>query len=139
MAATWRTACRRQIRWSADAGISIVTAGSTFATTLLASVLATVPGGRHPHDEAAPLIDWVLTPARTYRRRGIPFGAAPNHSEIPATPADTAMIYPNPAKDVDSTEYPYAELFRTLPQRCVDPIRFSSGPATALGMTTSTE
>src|SRR5262249_48449297 len=25
---------------------------------------------------------------------------------------DTTMIYPNPAKDVETTEYPYAELFR---------------------------
>ena len=55
----------------------------------------------------------VLTASeKRIRRRGIPFGAAPNHSEIPATPADTAMIYPNPAKDVETTEYPYAELFR---------------------------
>lgn len=58
-------------------------------------------------------IDWVLDATeKRIRRRGIPFGAAPNHSEIPATPADTAMIYPNPAKDVETTEYPYAELFR---------------------------
>ena len=86
-------------------------------------------------------IDWVLDASeKRIRRRGIPFGAAPNHSEIPATPADTAMIYPNPAKDVETTEYPYAELFRDFPpQHCVDRIQFSSGRATALGMTTSTE
>jgi hypothetical protein len=27
-------------------------------------------------------------------------------------PIDTVMIYPNPAKDVETTQYPYAELFR---------------------------
>lgn len=31
---------------------------------------------------------------------------------MPQKPSDTVMIYPNPAKDVETTEYPYAELFR---------------------------
>lgn len=58
-------------------------------------------------------IDWLLDSSEgRIRRRGIPFGADGNHSELPNAPADSAMIYPNPAKDVETIEYPYAELFR---------------------------
>ncbi|RWH37326.1 MAG: fibronectin-binding protein (FBP), partial [Mesorhizobium sp.] len=35
-----------------------------------------------------------------------------DHPSLPASPVDTVMIYPNPAKDVETTQYPYAELFR---------------------------
>ena len=35
-----------------------------------------------------------------------------DHTDIPKKPVDTVMIYPNPAKDVETTQYPYAELFR---------------------------
>ena len=35
-----------------------------------------------------------------------------DHTDIPKNPVDTVMIYPNPAKDVETTQYPYAELFR---------------------------
>jgi hypothetical protein len=31
---------------------------------------------------------------------------------VPQKPIDTVMIYPNAAKDVETTQYPYAELFR---------------------------
>lgn len=58
-------------------------------------------------------LDWHLDrQARRIRRKGIPFGAPPNHSDLPTKPVDTVMIYPNPAKDVETTAYPYAELFR---------------------------
>lgn len=58
-------------------------------------------------------LDWHLDPtARRIRRIGIPFGASMTHSDVPNEPTDTVMIYPNPAKDVETTEYPYAELFR---------------------------
>jgi hypothetical protein len=56
-------------------------------------------------------IDWRLE-NRVLRRIGIPFGASDNHSDVPIAPLETVMIYPNPAKDVETTEYPYAELFR---------------------------
>jgi len=56
-------------------------------------------------------IDWRLE-NRTLRRIGIPFGAPDNHSDVPNAPLETVMIYPNPAKDLETTEYPYAELFR---------------------------
>jgi hypothetical protein len=58
-------------------------------------------------------IDWHFdSQQRAIVRRGIPFGAGDNHSDLPTACADTVMIYPNPAKDIETTEYPYAELFR---------------------------
>ena len=45
-------------------------------------------------------------------RKALPFGAARDHSEVPKGATDGLMIYPNPAKDVETLEYPYAELFR---------------------------
>lgn len=45
-------------------------------------------------------------------RSGIPFGAAADHPELPSHPRDGLIVYPNPAKDVETLEYPYAELFR---------------------------
>jgi hypothetical protein len=60
-------------------------------------------------------VDWYLDlENKSLRRRGIPFGAPENHTDIPVNPLETAMIYPNPAKDVETSEYPYAELFRDL-------------------------
>lgn len=58
-------------------------------------------------------LDWCFDPStRQMRRKGIPFGASADHTDIPTNPIDTVMIYPNPAKDVETTAYPYAELFR---------------------------
>jgi hypothetical protein len=58
-------------------------------------------------------LDWhFMKEKRRMHRRGIPFGAPGDHSEVPNDPIDTVMVYPNPAKDVETTEYPYAELFR---------------------------
>ena len=58
-------------------------------------------------------IDWFFDgeEKRLYRK-GIPFGAAASHTDVPSKPTNTVMIYPNAAKDVETTEYPYAELFR---------------------------
>lgn len=42
-------------------------------------------------------------------RRAMPFGALGESSELVR---DSVIIYPNPAKDVETLEYPYAELFR---------------------------
>jgi hypothetical protein len=58
-------------------------------------------------------LDWHFDKAnRQITRKGIPFGAPSTHTDVPRTPIDTVMIYPNPAKDVETTQYPYAELFR---------------------------
>jgi hypothetical protein len=58
-------------------------------------------------------LDWCFDAAeRRIFRTGLPFGAPAEHSEIPTDPVDTVMNYPNAAKDVETTDYPYAELFR---------------------------
>lgn len=58
-------------------------------------------------------LDWLFAKEeRRILRKGIPFGAPKDHTDIPKKPVDTVMIYPNPAKDVETTQYPYAELFR---------------------------
>ncbi|MCO5093370.1 MULTISPECIES: SIR2 family protein [Alphaproteobacteria] len=58
-------------------------------------------------------LDWLFsTTDRKILRKGIPFGAPTDHTDLPKKPVDTVMIYPNPAKDVETTQYPYAELFR---------------------------
>jgi hypothetical protein len=58
-------------------------------------------------------LDWFYeSDRRRIRRKGIPFGAPANHTDVPSEPVNTVMIYPNPAKDVETTQYPYAELFR---------------------------
>ena len=60
-------------------------------------------------------LDWSYsTDDRRVSRKGIPFGAPETHTDVPDKPLDTIMIYPNSAKDVETTEYPYAELFRDL-------------------------
>jgi len=58
-------------------------------------------------------IDWRWE-GRQLRRYGIPFGAATDHPDVLREPLDSVMIYPNPAKDIDTLYYPYAELFRDL-------------------------
>ena len=58
-------------------------------------------------------LDWFFDKqTRSIFRKGIPFGAPDSHTDIPKAPVDTVMIYPNPAKDIETTQYPYAELFR---------------------------
>ncbi len=58
-------------------------------------------------------LDWHYdAEARLIRKNVIPFGAGKEHSDVPKKPIETVMIYPNPAKDVETTQYPYAELFR---------------------------
>jgi hypothetical protein len=56
-------------------------------------------------------LDWCWR-NRDLRRYGLPFGAAPDHPDLPERPSESAIIYPNPAKDVETLYYPYAELFR---------------------------
>lgn len=56
-------------------------------------------------------LDWSYE-GDASRRVGLPFGAGREHPALPAAPLDSLMIYPNPAKDVETLEYPYAELFR---------------------------
>ncbi len=46
------------------------------------------------------------------QRCALPFGAGDDHPGLPQRPGEQLLIYPNAAKDVETLEYPYAELFR---------------------------
>ncbi len=46
------------------------------------------------------------------QRGALPFGAPDEHPGIPTNAREHLLIYPNPTKDVETLEYPYAELFR---------------------------
>ncbi len=63
-------------------------------------------------------VDWVQT-GKDIRRIGLPFGAdkVDPYLKAPGLGGATAyelMIYPNAAKDRESADYPYVELFRDL-------------------------
>ena len=46
------------------------------------------------------------------QRSALPFGVEDAHPGRPRDLAEQLLIYPNPAKDVETLEFPYAELFR---------------------------
>ncbi len=46
------------------------------------------------------------------QRCALPFGAGENHPELQEKVGESVLIYPNPVKDVETHEYPYAELSR---------------------------
>jgi len=48
------------------------------------------------------------------QRCGLPFGAADNDPDVPTKTGEQLLVYPNAAKDVETLELPYAELFRDL-------------------------
>lgn len=54
-------------------------------------------------------LDWAMKEG-VVRRIGLPYGA--ESIEKYSNKADTLMIYPNAAKDRETAEYPYVELFR---------------------------
>ena len=63
-------------------------------------------------------VDWVQT-GKDIRRIGLPFGATDvqPYLQAPSLQAATPhelMIYPNAAKDRETADYPYVELFRDL-------------------------
>ncbi|WP_370262305.1 SIR2 family protein [Limnobacter sp.] len=63
-------------------------------------------------------VDWVQT-GKNIRRIGLPFGATcvEPYLQAPGLSAASAhelMIYPNAAKDRETADYPYVELFRDL-------------------------
>ncbi|OZI66637.1 SIR2 family protein [Bordetella genomosp. 11] len=63
-------------------------------------------------------VDWVQT-GKDIRRIGLPFGAdsVEPYLQAPGLSGATAhklMIYPNSAKDRETADYPYVELFRDL-------------------------
>jgi hypothetical protein len=56
-------------------------------------------------------VDWVSRGAAIVRT-GLPFGAPKSHPDVPKDVVQSLLIYPNPAKDLETIAYPYAELFR---------------------------
>lgn len=56
-------------------------------------------------------LDWVYRNSFV-RKVGLPFGPTDSHPAINNQPGDSVMIYPNSAKDRETSEYPYVELFR---------------------------
>jgi hypothetical protein len=56
-------------------------------------------------------IDWHCM-GRDIVRVPLPFGAETSHPQLPAKPGNCLMIYPNAAKDRETADYPYVELFR---------------------------
>ena len=52
-------------------------------------------------------LDWFFDRnERRICRKSIPFGAPAAHTDVPKDPVDTIMIYPNPAKDIETTQFP---------------------------------
>jgi len=58
-------------------------------------------------------VDWRSSRQRIVKVP-LEFGAARTHPSFPSRSEDMAVIYPNPAKDVETLSYPYSELFRDL-------------------------
>ena len=56
-------------------------------------------------------LDWVYNNGFV-RKVGLPFGAEEGHPAFVQAPLNSVMIYPNAAKDRETSEYPYVELFR---------------------------
>jgi len=56
-------------------------------------------------------LDWRFRDNKILRAP-LPFGADENHPDIPEQPFDHVVIYPNSSKDIETTYFPYAGLFR---------------------------
>lgn len=56
-------------------------------------------------------LDWRLQNGQL-QRESIEFGAPEEFPGVPDKPSKTVMIYPNAAKDIETLDYPYSELFR---------------------------
>ncbi len=65
-------------------------------------------------------LDWRHEQPRLYRT-GLPFGADGGHPAVPDSPRSSVMIYPNAVKDVETTAYPYADLFRDFSSSICQP------------------
>ncbi|HYW11791.1 MAG TPA: SIR2 family protein [Longimicrobium sp.] len=55
-------------------------------------------------------LDWKNEEGQIHRF-AIPFGSAADHPDLPNA-SEQMIIYPNASKDIETSEYPYAELFR---------------------------
>jgi hypothetical protein len=69
-------------------------------------------------------IDWrqeATSGVPSILRAALPLGAKEDHPDLPEHPRDGLIVYPNPAKDVETLEYPYAELFRDFAAAACQP------------------
>lgn len=61
-------------------------------------------------------VDWRSANGPSSRpevqRTSLPFGSPDDHPSLPAPVSEQLLIYPNSAKDVETLEFPYADLFR---------------------------
>ncbi len=65
-------------------------------------------------------LDWRYAQRSLYRT-GLPFGADADHPAVPETPRNSVVIYPNAVKDVETSSYPYADLFRDFSSAICQP------------------
>lgn len=56
-------------------------------------------------------VDWRAV-GRSIVKAPLAYGADLGDSQVPDKPSNSVVIYPNPAKDVETLAYPYAEMFR---------------------------
>lgn len=63
-------------------------------------------------------VDWQVDGDRIVRK-SVEFGALA--SAVPESPSENVLIYPNPAKDVETLAHPYAELFRDFASALCQP------------------
>jgi hypothetical protein len=65
-------------------------------------------------------LDWRYDRPRLYRT-ALPFGADEGRPSVPGNTLDSVIIYPNAAKDTETTSYPYADLFRDFSSAICQP------------------
>lgn len=65
-------------------------------------------------------IDW-FSEGREIQRRAVPFGCEPSLFSALGSPADALIVYPNQAKDIETSAHPYAEMFRDFSAAVVRP------------------
>ena len=70
-------------------------------------------------------VDWRRMPGSSgsmeVQRYGLPFGTSDEHPDLPSHPGDELLVYPNAAKDVETLEFPFAELFRDFAAAACQP------------------
>ena len=67
-------------------------------------------------------LDWFFNHSeRRIYRKGIPFGAPKDHTDVPRSPIDTVMIYPNPERISKQHNIPMRNCFTTSLRRLVVP------------------
>lgn len=70
-------------------------------------------------------VDWMHSEGPSggleVRRYGLPFGSSSSDANVCEGMRERVLIWPNPAKDVETLEYPYAEMFRDFATAACQP------------------